>query len=261
MDWYEERKEPLYFTIKRDVLTNIKQGTWSLGYQLPNEDALRTQYGVSRGTVRRALSELESEGYIERRPGKGTFVTRLVPKLEKPLGEISSFTDQLVQAGLEPVTNVLFAGLIRASEAEGRVQEAFGIPDDADIVHIRRLRLGDSTPFCIQSVYFLPESCPGILKKELPHLFQLYKNQYGRVIMSADERLWVRSASAEETELLQMSPGKPVMIRDRVSFDQDGDPFEVLHSVDRADGFVYKYRILNDLTAVPAVSEEPLAVA
>ena len=58
-----------------------------------------------------------------------------------------------------------------------------------------------------------------------------------------------------------MKPGGPVTILDRVSFDQNGEPFEVLHSVDRADGFIYNYRILNDLTAVPAAPEDDLTAS
>jgi GntR family transcriptional regulator len=256
MDWFEERKEPLYFSIKKDILSNIKRGLWPIGHRLPSEDELQEEYDVSRGTVRRALSELESEGYIDRRPGRGTFVTRVVPKLQKPLGEIVSFTQQLARAGLEPKTKMLFTGIIRAHEAEGRVQEGFGIPDDKEVIHVKRLRQGNGTPFAIQSVYFLPDLCPGILEEELPHLFKLYKEKYGRTIMAVDEMIQVAGASEEQADLLQVKPGTAVMLRDRVSFDQEGEPFEVLHSVDRGDGFVYRYRILNDRTLVPVPPED-----
>ena len=252
MDLFAETKEPLYVTIRRDVLSNIQDGTWPIGEQLPSEEEFQKQYDVSRGTVRRALSQLESEGFVIRRPGRGTFVTRLVPRLQRRLGEIVSFTKQLADAGYKPTTEVLATGVIKVSEAEGRVQEAFGISNDADIVHIKRLRLGDGIPFSIQSVYFLPQESTGILEQDLSQLFKLYEQTFDRKIMSADETLQSVGATAEEATLLGLKPGDPVMHRDRISFDQDNQPFEVLHSVDRGDRYVYRYRILNDRTLVPA---------
>ena len=109
---FSDRKEPLYARIKRELLSKIERGTWRLNHKLPSEEELQKQYNVSRGTVRRALSELELGGYISRVAGRGTFVTRVAPRLEKAVGEITSFTQQLSQAGFEPSTKVLFAGSI-----------------------------------------------------------------------------------------------------------------------------------------------------
>ena len=248
---YSDRKEPLYATIKRELLSKIERGTWRLYHKLPSEEQLQKQYNVSRGTVRRALSELELEGYISRVSGKGTFVTRVAPRLEKAVGEITSFTQQLSQAGFEPSTKVLFAGIIPASEAKGRVKEGFGIPDDAKVILIKRLREGNDVPFTIQLVYLLPELCPGILDEDLTHLFKLYEQKYNRTMVTADEIIRTCGASTEEAELLQMDPGAPVVIRERVSFDQHSAPFEVLYSVDRGDRFEYRYRIVTDTTEVP----------
>lgn len=253
-----ESKEPLYVKIINHVLDKISSGAWKVGDKLPTEDELQAQFSVSRGTVRRALSELESMGLIIRRPALGTFVTSPTPRLPKALGEIISFTEQLRDAGLTPGTEVLFAGLIPASEAEGRVMEAFAdTGEDNHVVHIKRLRRGNDLPFAIQSAYFLPEEIPGILDgQDLQHLFKLYQESYGRTVVNADERMQVRGALPEEAKLLEMEPGQPVLVRDRISYDQDGRVFEVLHSVDRGDRFVYRYQILDDRTVVPNSLED-----
>lgn len=110
-------------------------------------------------------------------------------------------------------------------------------------------------PFSIQTVYLLPTQCPNILTSDLSSLFRLYEQQYGRRIISSDEILKVSRASPAEAELLHVPIGDPVMVRDRISFDQYNKPFEVLHSVDRGDRYEYKYTIVNDLTAIPSASE------
>ncbi|UCG12374.1 MAG: GntR family transcriptional regulator [Deltaproteobacteria bacterium] len=251
---FSERKEPLYATIKRELLSKIERGTWPINHKLPSEDELQEHYDVSRGTIRRALSELELEGYITRVSGKGTFVTRVTPRYEKAMGEITSFTEQLSQAGFEPSTRVLLKGIIKASEAKGRVEEGFGIPADAEVIQIKRLREGNEIPYAIQSVYLLPKQCPGILEEDLTHLFKLYEAKYNRTMSTADELVRASGASPEEAGLLHINQGAPVLIRERVSYDQTGKPFEVLHSVDRGDRFEYRYIIVNDTSKVPGPS-------
>jgi GntR family transcriptional regulator len=241
-------RELLYVQIQRDLRTKIESGHWAIGTKIPPEPELQKTYNASRGTVRRAVDELARQGYVVKKPGKGTFVRSTSPILQKKLGELASFTQQLSAQDLTPTTRLLSAGRIRAAEAEGRVREAFGLTSEAEVIHIRRLRLGDGVPFAIQSVYLLPASCPDILEEDLSRLFRLYEIRYGVRISVADEIIRVSRASEDEAALLEIAPGDPVVIRDRISLTSDGEPFEVLHSVDRGDRFQYRYQIVADST-------------
>jgi GntR family transcriptional regulator len=238
----------IYLRIMEDLRVQITQGRWQVGEAIPPEPELEQLYEASRGTVRRAIDELARQGYVVKKPGKGTFVLSTSPILQKKLGELASFTQQLTAQGLTPTTRLLSAERIRAAEAEGRVREGFGLTDEAEVIHIRRLRLGDGVPFAIQSVYLLPTFCPGILEEDLSRLFRLYETRYGVRINVADEIIRVGRATEDEAALMEIAPGDPVVIRDRVSLTQDGEPFEVLHSVDRGDRFRYRYQIVTDST-------------
>jgi GntR family transcriptional regulator len=239
-------RELLYVQIQRDLRTKIETGQWSIGAKIPPEPELQRTYNASRGTVRRAVDELARQGYVVKKPGKGTFVRSTSPILQK--SELASFTQQLTARGLTPTTRLLSAGRIRAAEAKGRVREAFGLTSEAEVIHIRRLRLGDGMPLAIQSVYLLPDLCPGILEEDLSHLFRLYENRYRVQVNVADEMIRIGRAAEDEAALLEIALGDPVVIRDRVSSAQDGEPFEVLHSVDRSDRFQYRYQIVADST-------------
>jgi len=238
----------IYLRIMEDLRAQITQGRWKVGEAIPPEPELERLYEASRGTVRRAVDELARQGYVVKKPGKGTFVLSTSPILQKRLGELASFTQQLTARGLMPTTRLLSAGRIRAAEVEGRVREAFGLTSEAEVIHIRRLRLGDGVPLAIQSVYLLPASCPGILEEDLSHLFRLYETRYGVRINVADEIIRVGRAAEDEAALLEIAPGDPVVIRDRISLTQEEEPFEVLHSVDRGDRFQYRYQIVADST-------------
>ena len=67
---------PQYRTIALDLRGAVERGDLVVGEKLPSEAALARRYGVSRGTVRQALADLEGAGLVEARQGKGRFVWR-----------------------------------------------------------------------------------------------------------------------------------------------------------------------------------------
>lgn len=67
---------PLYLQVRNLLISRIFDGEWPVGGLLPSEQQLCTQLGVSRGTLRQALADLEREGYVRREQGRGTFVIR-----------------------------------------------------------------------------------------------------------------------------------------------------------------------------------------
>jgi GntR family transcriptional regulator len=245
----EERREGIkYRRIWHELRRGIQSDRWQVGERIPSEPELSDTYGVSRGTVRNAIEQLVNDGMLRKEQGRGTFVISVVPRLRKDLEWLASFTQQLRDGGIKPSTEVLEAGLTSAGQVEGRVIEGFGLAETDEVVYIRRLRRGDDVPFAIQTVYLQPERCPGVLDEgtDLTQLFKLYAERYNARISFAHEIIRVAAASDEEAALLEVAPGDPVVIRDRISADQDEYPFEVLHSVDRGDRFEYRYHILGD---------------
>ena len=235
-----ESREPSYYQIKRALLSRIESGEWTPGTQLPTEQELQDRFGVSRGTVRRALDELVFEGRIRRRSGKGTFVREPPAPIQTP--RIVPYSEQVRQLGLRPSTQVLSAEIIPASQTEDTVRHTFNLGSDDPVIHIRRLRLGDDQPLSLQTVYLLPELCPGILERDLTHLMPLYVS-YGQAIHHADEVIRVITCDGSEARLLGLQSGAPVVSRLRVSYLADGRPFEVLYALDRTDRFELRHRL------------------
>ncbi len=202
-------KEPSYAFILRTIREKIDKGELNPGDRLPTEEELRVQFGgVSRGTVRKAMDVLENLGYINRRSGLGTFVTR---PMKKETGEIVSFSTQIERIGLESKTVVLSAGLIQTGLAEGRVSEAFPDLENQNILRIRRLKIGNDEPYAIQIVYLDPRRVPGLLDlpvERLERLFQLYKDQYNIVIREVDEQL--RAMIVSDSRRQSCSKSNPV---------------------------------------------------
>src|SRR6266496_5274589 len=96
---------PLYHQLSQLLRTAIEQGTYHPGDRLPSEPELIREYGVSRITVRQALDELEAEGRVVRRHGKGTYVAE--PRIEQELVRLTDFVEDMQQAGQHPSSRVL----------------------------------------------------------------------------------------------------------------------------------------------------------
>jgi GntR family transcriptional regulator len=114
---------------------------WLAGEQLPSEAALAAHYGVSRVTVRTALSSLEKAGFIRIRHGKGSFVTHLLPSIRASLHELRSMSATIANAGREPGV-VYRQRLLRLPTAEEckRLQISTTNP----VLYLERAILADS---------------------------------------------------------------------------------------------------------------------
>ena len=113
----------LYESIREDLLSKIKDGTYPEGQTIPSEIELAQIYGVSRPTVRHALKLLSEAGYLEKRRRRGTIVT--MPKVDQSFTmAISSFEDAMRLIGRMPKTNVL---VFRSEEASEEVANALAL--------------------------------------------------------------------------------------------------------------------------------------
>ena len=77
-------RPPRYRRLKCWIENQIASGDWPVGHRIPPETELMGTHEISRGTVRRALDELEFEGRVRRQAGQGTFITESTPVMHKP---------------------------------------------------------------------------------------------------------------------------------------------------------------------------------
>lgn len=106
---------PLYKTAETEMIRRITSGEWSVGLRLPNEFELADAFGVSQGTMRRALITLENMGLLHRKPGRGTEVCAARPASPPMATPGAGLRDG---AGLPPVFEVYRAhGTTRGADA------------------------------------------------------------------------------------------------------------------------------------------------
>lgn len=143
--------------IRRDVLEHIQTGQWKPGDKIPREIELADQYGCTRSTVGRALRDLATAGFLERRRKGGTVVAAN-PMRKAPL-EVPIIRDAIRKAGHEPGYRLLAAGPEHEAPGEAAL---LGLSPGAELLHVRALYLADGRPYQLEDRWLVPDMVRGL---------------------------------------------------------------------------------------------------
>lgn len=223
---------PVWARIEASLRERIESGELGPGQRLPAERDMARQLGVSRMTVRQALAVLAERGLVERGVGQGTFVSgagKVVHDLCRPIG----LTEVVARHGLVAGARVLEA---RERGASDIVAAALGLPEDAPVVRLRRLRSAGGRPIAIEDSWLPAFLVPGLLEHDLSgSLSALLREDYGLIAGDSEERLEPVAAGAFEARVLGVTLGAPLMLVERVVRTAASVPMEFARHRHRGD--------------------------
>ncbi len=229
---------PLYYQIREDLRRRIEAGQWKPGEAIPSEAELQEIYGVSRATVRQALSELVMEGLLIRKQGRGTFVAP--PKIVEPLPRLVSFTEEMRAVGMEPSTRSVRVEIV--TDPPKRVRETLRTDEDR-FLRIERVRCANAQPIVLL-VSYLPSSL-GIDPGEdfSGSLYALLETKYNIRLGEAIQIIEAAIADEDTAAQLEIEEGEPILIIRRGTFAKDGRPVEYVEGFYPADRYRYTIRL------------------
>ena len=226
---------PLYLQLQEVLKDDIQNGRLKPGDQLPPERELSEQFRMSRMTVRQALNQLVNDGLLFRVQGKGTFVAR--PKITQNLWQLSSFTEDMLSRGMKPGAVVIEQEIIHADH---KLAEYFQLEKDMRLIKIRRLRTADGEPIALETTHLPYHAFSGILEKDLQgSLYELLAREYSIVLVRARQSIEARDARPLEAGLLKIPEKTPVLIIERLSYDNNMHVIEYVNSCYRADKYKF----------------------
>lgn len=222
---------PAYAQIEDQLAARIESGELRAGERLPPERELAKSVGVSRMTMRQALSSLAQRGLVERGVGRGTFVARV--KMEYDLRRVAGFTELMERQGVVPGATLISA---KQSEAPPPIAAALGLPAGAPAYRIQRVRYGAKVPLALEDSWIPAAPFPGLLDLGLTgSLYELMRDLYSRGPVRAVERLEPVLARAHEADALEVPEGSPLMLVERTAYAADGTAIEFAHDRHRGD--------------------------
>ncbi len=227
---------PLYYQLAEHLKEQIQTGDLAVGDQLPPERELAQQMGVSRMTARQAVAYLVNEGFIEVKPGIGTFVAQ--PKLTYNALHLSSFSEEMARLGSLVVSTVLEQRLITPRR---RIAEQLQMMPDEQVVCIVRLRQVDQTPLLLETSYIPARLCSGLESANLAErsLYSLLETHYHLAVQRATQTLEATTINDYEQQLFQLAPGTAMLLLEGVTFNQNDQPFEYFKAIYRGDRFKF----------------------
>lgn len=244
---------PYYLQLIDSLREKIQQKNWLPGNQIPGEQDLCTQYGISRTVVRQALKSLEDEGVIIRRKGKGTFVAE--PKINEGLvSKLTGFYQDMVERGLNPGTRVLHQAIAPATEKTARY---LGVEIGASLIVIQRLRFINDEPIQIVTTYIPEHFCPDLLSTDLSNrsLYEYMQKECGLILKRAKRYIEAVAANETEARLLNIERGTPLLLLDSISYLEDGRPVEYYHALHRGDRSRFEVELVKVLDENKNTSE------
>jgi GntR family transcriptional regulator len=223
-----DQKISLYYQIVQNIMTLYKQGILKPGLMLPSEWELTEIYSVSRLTVRQALKELESEGYIKRKPGVGTFFS--APTSTNIYPSRLGFTQKIINLGKTPSSKLIS---LKRMPGTPEIEQKLELPEGSQVIEIFRVRFADNEPIMVETAYLSAEMFPDLSEESLggQSLYDYLAENHNILINSVEQELHPVLLSKQQAALLNSEPGAPAMHSEVVAFSKELQPIEFSISI------------------------------
>nr|WP_263324480.1 GntR family transcriptional regulator [Neobacillus sp. Marseille-Q6967] len=230
----EELKDnhALHQRVKDAIITLINTGEYKPHSQLPTEAEFCEKYGVSRTTVRTALQQLTTEGYVYRKQGSGTFVSASKVK-QKLTTTVERFSEQITTQGKKPLIKVLELEVIPADDY---LSDVLKMEEGEPVNVLERLRYVNEEPIQYEIAYLPWYKTPGLNKQGCEKsLYDHLESQFKLKVSKTVETLELFIADQTAAEKLQINIGDPCFSLDTLAYLADGTIIEYSKTIFRGD--------------------------
>jgi GntR family transcriptional regulator len=215
---------PLYKEIKRQMMKALTGGEWKPGEAIPAERRLSERFGISIGTVRKAIDELVAENILIRQQGRGTFVaSHTRDRL------LFYFFHIVPESGSKAYPDVQLLSFSRARADRTAAEKLGGAVGDSVFRIRNRLRLS-GMPIMVDDITLLSARFPGLVESQFRErsstIYNLYQESFDISVVRTSERLRATLADAESATLLDLARGAPLLQIRRVALTYNDVPVE-----------------------------------
>ena len=228
----------IYEDIYKDLKQKIENNMFAYQEFLPPENSLIQTYDCSRNTLRRAVSMLVNDGYVQTMQGKG--VRNIYQPSEQTaftIGEIESFKESAVRNGQNAYTHVALFTELTPNQKQA---DMTGFPVNSEVYYIQRIHYLDGTPLIVNHNYFLKEAVPGLTKEIAERSIYEYLEQTLHMTIVNSKRIMTVEKVTEIDEKylnLNVRDYNCVAVVSSQTYNSDGVMFEYTQSRHRPDHF------------------------
>lgn len=228
----------IYETIYKDLKQKIESNVFAYQALLPSENTLIQTYHCSRNTLRRAVSRLVSDGYVQTMQGKGVRnIYQPAAQTAFTIGEIESFRESAIRNAHTPLTKVLLFTEFSISDKQAAYT---GFPAGTDIYYIQRLHYLDNIPMILNHNYFLKEAVVGLTAEIAESsIYDYLENTLHMTIVNSKRIMTVEKITQIDEKYLKLNAEdyNCMAVVSSQTYNSDGVMFEYTQSRHRPDYF------------------------
>lgn len=231
------RFTPLYMQIVSLLTRGLQAGEWLPGALIPGEQELALRFGVSPGTVRKAIDRLVAAHMLVRRQGRGTFVaSHQEPRTQFRFLRLRDADDAVPRFNSRIID-------CRRRRAPQEVARMLGLRTGESVIHIQRVLAFEGTPTVLDHIWLPGARFRGLTAERLNGyagpLYALFEAEFGTRMLSARERVRAVAAGAHEAGALDVPEGAPLLLVERQSHTYEGEIVEFRSGLYRTDTYHY----------------------
>ncbi len=229
----------IYQSIYKDLKSKIESQVYLFQQLLPSENMLVESYDCSRNTIRRAVSMLAEEGYVQSLHGVGVRVIyQPVRQTTFTIGGIESFKESALRNGCEHSTMVVqFTELV----ADEHIQAKTGFAAGSELYYIQRVRYLDGKALIFDINTFLKSATPGLTKEIAAHsIYDYIEDELGMSIVTSKRIMTVERVTEIDEKYLNLNDFNCLAVISSQTYNADGQMFEFTQSRHRPDYFCFQ---------------------
>jgi GntR family transcriptional regulator len=231
---------PLYQQIKSLILQSLQAGEWKPGESIPSEMDLAARFRVSQGTVRKAIDELAAENLVVRRQGKGTFVaTHAEQHVQYRFLKLMPDNGDVDSEG-PAQRNIIECKRIRAP---AEVARALALRSGDAVVQVRRVLSFSGVPTILEDLWLPGNAFKGLTAEQMADYhgptYAMFELEFGVRMVRAEEKIRAVTPDAEQSRLLKVERGTPLLSVERIAYTYNDVPMELRRGFYRTDTHHY----------------------
>lgn len=233
------RFDTLYNTIKNEII----DGTYQPGQRLPTELWMCSQYGVSRPTLRKAISALVEDDYLQRLSNRGIYVS--FNRFEAPFERPRSLFQEMQRSGYNPHSKILSYKITTASK---RLSNIFNCAENEAVVEIVRLRYAKDAPAILQTMFLLeryyPDFNPWELRNQSFH--KIMEDTYKLKIYKTRQTVEAKVSNKHLASLLSIEAYTPLLYTASTTYLKGDIAIEYQYNYINTNVIPYTYIVTNN---------------
>jgi len=213
-----------YKKVYQDIKKKIEDQVWSTGQALPTENELMEIYSYSKDTIRKALSLLEMDGYIQKKQGKSSIVIEHGLMKEQYLSEIKTAGELNKRSKHQIQTELTSLYIVQGQDD---LMSTFEVDDKVDFYRASRIRLIDGERLEYEISYFDRRVVP-YLSKEIAEssIYRYLEEELKLTISHSRREISFRFANEEEKQLMDLADYEMVVVVTSVTYLSNGQAFQ-----------------------------------